>query len=186
MAESRLYLDTEFTGLHQQTTLISMALVAEDGRSFYAEFTDYAQEQVDDWLRGNVLKHLHLKQGHYDDDGLAHSICGDKEAVRKALEAFLAQFGKVHIWADVLTYDWMLFCQLFGGARNLPATIYYIPFDFATLLHQHGLDPDMDRYDYASQDNEREDEPLQNKHHALYDALVLRACHSRLMREGPG
>ena len=37
----KLYFDTEFTGLHKNTTLISVGLIAEDGQEFYAEFTDY-------------------------------------------------------------------------------------------------------------------------------------------------
>jgi len=58
-----LFLDTEFTGLHQQATLISLALVAEDGQAFYAEFTDYDASQCDDWIQKNVLAHTRwLKQ----------------------------------------------------------------------------------------------------------------------------
>ncbi|MGB3182085.1 MAG: 3'-5' exoribonuclease [Cyclobacteriaceae bacterium] len=183
MSDSRIFLDTELTGLHQQTSLISLALVAEDGRSFYAEFTDYNQDQTDDWLQTNVLKHLHLKQGHRDHDGLAHSVCGDTTAVTEALREFLEQFGRIHICGDKLAYDWVLLCQLFGGARNLPGNIQRIPMDFATLLQHHGLDPDLDRYDYADHDDDHSKEQHLQKHHALYDALVLRACCKRLMRD---
>ncbi len=51
----RVFFDAEFTGLHQHTTLISIGLVAEDGREFYAEFTDYDEGQVDSWLEKNVI-----------------------------------------------------------------------------------------------------------------------------------
>ena len=37
----KVFFDTEFTGLHRNTTLISIGLVSEDGRTFYAEFNDY-------------------------------------------------------------------------------------------------------------------------------------------------
>ena len=30
----KLFFDTEFTGLHQATTLISLGIIAEDGRTF--------------------------------------------------------------------------------------------------------------------------------------------------------
>ena len=46
-----MFFDSEFTGLRQDTTLISIGLVAEDGSMFYAEFTDYDKNQVFDWLR---------------------------------------------------------------------------------------------------------------------------------------
>lgn len=42
---TQLFLDCEFTGLHQQSTLISLALVS-GGRSFYAEFNDYWKRNV--------------------------------------------------------------------------------------------------------------------------------------------
>ncbi len=32
-----IYFDTEFTGLHKNTTLISIGMIAENGRTFYAE-----------------------------------------------------------------------------------------------------------------------------------------------------
>jgi len=44
-----IFLDTEFTGLHQSGQLISLALVSMDGRWFYAEFTDYDAESLSDW-----------------------------------------------------------------------------------------------------------------------------------------
>lgn len=43
----KVFFDTEFTGLHQKTTLISIGLISEDGKTFYAELTDYDQTQVD-------------------------------------------------------------------------------------------------------------------------------------------
>ena len=36
----KIFFDTEFTGLHKNTTLISIGLVAENGKKFYAEFND--------------------------------------------------------------------------------------------------------------------------------------------------
>lgn len=37
----KVFFDTEFTGLHKNTTLISIGLISEDRRIFYAELTDY-------------------------------------------------------------------------------------------------------------------------------------------------
>lgn len=34
-----IFFDTEFTDLHWQAKLISIGLVAEDGRTFYADLT---------------------------------------------------------------------------------------------------------------------------------------------------
>ena len=51
----RVFFDTEFAGLHQNTTLISIGCVAENDAEFYAELTDYAESQVDDWMLFNQL-----------------------------------------------------------------------------------------------------------------------------------
>ncbi len=59
----KIFFDTEFTGLHQNTTLISIGCVAEDDRQFYAEFTDYDRSQVDDWIKLNVIDKLTGNKG---------------------------------------------------------------------------------------------------------------------------
>lgn len=55
-----LFFDMEFTGLRQNTTLISIGIVSEDGRKFYAELTDYNENQCNKWINENVVKNLHL------------------------------------------------------------------------------------------------------------------------------
>ena len=54
--------DTEYTGLHQQTTLISIGLVSQDGKTFYAELNDYDTQQINPWLNENVIKRLKFQE----------------------------------------------------------------------------------------------------------------------------
>ena len=61
----KLFFDTEFTGLHKKTTLISLGIVSEDNKTFYAEFTDYNKDQVNDWLQINVIDNLYLRSDKY-------------------------------------------------------------------------------------------------------------------------
>lgn len=49
-----IFIDTEFTDF-VQIDLISVALVAEDGREFYAERTDYRHEDCNDFVRAAVV-----------------------------------------------------------------------------------------------------------------------------------
>ena len=58
----KIFFDTEFTGLHQKTTLISIGLISEDGSTFYAEFTDYDKSQIDDWIEKNVIANLTIPE----------------------------------------------------------------------------------------------------------------------------
>lgn len=184
MRTTSCFLDTEFTGLHQQTSLISLALVDQQGRAFYAEFTDYARDQADDWIRQNVLRHSRWLAADPPDSPLLVEernttlCCGPSHWIRARLEAWLEPYPRIEIWADCLAYDWVLFCQLFGGALNLPEKIFYMPFDLATLFKLRGLDPDTDRETFAAL--EPDGGP---RHNALRDARVTRACHHRLITE---
>lgn len=55
----RLFLDTEFTDLIPDNKLISIALVSEDGRYFYAELTDtYERCECSDFVMNFVLPYL--------------------------------------------------------------------------------------------------------------------------------
>ena len=49
-----VFLDTEFTDF-VRPDLISLALVSEDGREFYAERTDYRKDECSDFVRETVL-----------------------------------------------------------------------------------------------------------------------------------
>lgn len=180
-----LYYDSEFTGLQQAATLISMAFVADDGRAFYAEFSDYDREQCDDWIQQNVLGHTRWIQdpkagsGRWEEGRLTLSY-GDSWHNRQALTTWLAHYGQIEIWADCLAWDWVLFCQLFGGAFQIPKQIFYMPFDLVTLFTAKGLDPDLDRVAFAGLPVG--DSPQDQRHNALHDARLLQACYHKLMQ----
>lgn len=178
----KVFFDTEFTGLHQNTTLISIGCVAENGRTFYAECNDYDRAQVDDWIQENVIAHLQWNDGVkrpvlIRPDSV--EICAKREQVAYHLELWLFEIARggqvIEIWSDCLAYDWTLFCELFSGAREIPECVYYIPFDLATLLKLKGIDPDITRKEYAEM-------PEAVDHHALWDAKVIKACYEKAMR----
>ena len=63
-----IYTDLEFTGLHKDTTVISVGCISEDGRTFYGECSDYDKTQVDQWLIDNVIKgHAYAKGLYWGD-----------------------------------------------------------------------------------------------------------------------
>lgn len=178
----KVFFDTEFTGLHQKTTLISIAMVAEDGQEFYAEFTDYDKSQIDQWLQDNVMDNLMImnngqhayklnpsKDGIETDKGFA----GDSAYIRTQMSDWFSQFESVEMWSDCLSYDWVLFNQIFGHAFNIPRNVYYIPFDICTLMKIKGIDPDISREEFVGTTGV--------KHNALHDALVIKLCYEKLM-----
>jgi hypothetical protein len=170
----KVFFDTEFTGLHQNTTLISIGLVTEYGEEFYAEFTDYDQSQVDGWLQDNVIANLTIP----DEEGeqRVNHFKGDTAYIREKLESWLTNLGPVEMWSDCLSYDWVLFNQLWGHAFNIPKNVYYIPFDICTMFKLKGEDPDVSREEFAGTSEWASD----SKHNALHDARVIRACFRKL------
>lgn len=182
----KCYFDTEFTGLHQNTTLISIGMIADDNRTFYGEFTDYDKSQVDEWIADNVISHLELDETNenpyeYDFGNVTDwRIKGDTKTIRHAMEMWFNFYNtKIEMWSDCLAYDWMLFCQLWGGALKVPEKIFYIPFDLCTLLKLSGVDPDVNREDFARSYFK---DDYNSKHHALHDARIIKAICDMLTR----
>lgn len=171
----RLFFDTEFTGLHKGTTIISMGIKAENGKTFYAEFNDYDKGQVDDWIQKNVIDNL--LHDNIDFNIMADKVVyGNSRQVAKSLREWLQQFDHVEMWSDCLAYDWILFNDLYTHAFNIPNNVYYIPFDICTLMKIKGVDPDISREEFI--DNSIEGK----KHNSLYDAKVIEACYNKLMK----
>jgi hypothetical protein len=176
MSKTKIFFDTEFTGLHQNTTLISIGLIAETGQTFYAELTDYDKSQINEWLQTNVIDNLTLtsrENMQHTKDIHTYVKC-DISNLKGFLTQWLEQFGEVEIWSDCLSYDWVLFNQIFGHAFNIPKNVYYIPFDICTLFYAKGIDADVSREVFA--------EMLEGsqKHNALWDAKVIRQCFIKL------
>lgn len=178
---TKIFLDTEFTGLHKKTTLISIGLVSECGKTFYAELDDFDRKQVNMWIKRNVIKKLKFEYGHFlkttfSDEPYSIEICSNCKVVAAHLVEWLKQFEKVEIWSDFLAYDWVLFIDLFGDAFSVPSNVYYIPFDICTLFKVKGIDPDISREEFSG----LEDCGLE-KHNALYDAKVIKKCYEVLI-----
>jgi len=179
----KLFLDTEFTGLHQKTTLISLALVAETGEEFYAEFTDYDKNQVDDWVLQNVISKLFLNDKNQSRKLEKMYIRGNRSEVKSALLIWLEQFGieknekdeivpSLQIWADVPHYDWVLFCELFGGARSIPKQIHSKALDLSTLLFAKGVDITGKNFELKDLIDEKDLPKNFKPHNALSDAQL--------------
>lgn len=188
----KVYFDTEFTGLHQNTSLISIGLVSETGQKIYLEFNDYDRTQCDQWIKDNVLKHCkwlsddRLNSGISSDNGVI-SMCSSRESCRKVLEQYLSQFDEVQLVSDVCHYDMMLFISIFGTAFDIPKNVS------ATC---HDINQDIARYFDISEkeafDMSREQIVQQvlgvelegDKHNSLYDACVIKTIDEILCTNG--
>ncbi len=192
---TNLYMDMEFTGLHQKTTPISLALVSDNSEVyFYAEFNDYSENQINDWVKENVIPNLKYKDeyeiveyeivnaknsnGNILNSFQSLEIKSNKFFIASQLQLWLKQFDEIVIVGDCLYYDWVLFCDLFGGATKIPHNIHHIPIDIAIMMIDRGIDPDTNREKFAEIN---EMKILKNlKHNAEWDAHIIKGCYHKL------
>ena len=106
----RYFLDTEFYEDGQTIDLISIGVVCEDGREFYAVSQDAQLHRVSEWVRANVLPHL----PKYGDPAWQK-----RATIAANLKAFMHD-EKPEVWAYYADYDWVALCQLFGTMMGLP------------------------------------------------------------------
>ncbi len=177
MKRTKIFFDTEFTGLHQNTTLISIGLVSECGKTFYAELTDYDKSKLDSWLMDNVISKLVLTPLSSDANLDNWKLLGTTNHLKDSISVWLSQFEHVEMWSDCLSYDWVLFNNIFGNAFNIPKNVYYIPFDICTLFKIKGIDPDINREKFGCGEHYTE----MPKHNALWDAQVIKMCYDKLI-----
>lgn len=172
----KIYFDTEFTGLHKNTSLISIGLIAEDDSKFYAELEDYDVSQVDTWLEDNVIKHLYKNNG-VEIASDVNYIYGTKTEVRDALYQWLTKFDEIQFVADVCHYDFVLLIDLFGSAFDMPENCSKTCHDINQDIAQYKGISEIEAFD-LSREQLLEDRGITvtdgDKHNALYDALVTK------------
>jgi hypothetical protein len=176
-------MDTEFTGLHQNTTIISLAIIDENNRQFYAEFTDYDRSQISQWHIENVVRSLLFKKiGDENTVVGEYGYVGDSAFITAKLKEWMQYYDKQPLTFvyDVGMYDWVLFCQLFGGSLSLPPNISYSPIEFSTILRICGIDSKVSRVNLLTQDEQNELATTGNLHNALYDTKLLKLCFEKL------
>lgn len=185
--------DAEFTGLHKDTTLISLGFVS-DNAYFYAEFADYDKSQVDDWLENNIINNLLFNDkesfvSHMGGEAYSVLMKGNRYEIASELLSWLSYQSKshnsqIHILTDCYAYDWVLLNDLisdYGNALNIPDFVNYIPIDLSTAMFVRNIDPDINRESIISNDEVLsllKDSKLftylgNAKHNSLWDAFIV-------------
>ena len=177
-----IYFDTEFTGLQKNTDLISIGMIAEDGKTFYAEFMDFDESKCDDWIKENITSELlHVRYPEIWEEGVADKqVVGTKKEVMYALNDWLQQFPEIQFVSDVCHYDFVLLIDLFGSAWDLPQNVSPVCHDVNEDIRRlWGLN-DFQAFNVSREEFlEKYDRQIPDgkKHNSLYDAKVIRLCH---------
>ena len=180
----KIFFDTEFTGLHKDTTLISIGLVDENGRTFYAEFSDYDESQCDEWIRENVIKHLKWsKEGPIENFATIHvndwEAYGSKEYIREVLKDWLSKYDNVELVSDCSHYDMVLFIDIFGSAFAIPSNVNPACHDINQDIAEYFDISEREAFDKSREEIITEYRYLVegDKHNSLYDAKVIKAIY---------
>lgn len=149
----RYFIDTEFIeGFHKPLfgkrrhfiDLISIGIVAEDGREYYAISSEYDYHKADPWVKNNVILPLYEEtvvgdnRNHFDADKFHKFYGKPNELIAEEIKDFIYGTSginnpdKIANWDEVkhllpvefyayyADYDWVVFCSLFGRMIDLP------------------------------------------------------------------
>lgn len=111
----KYFYDTEFHEDGKTIDFISIGIVAEDGREYYAVSRDADWNRIGahPWLVANVVPHLPSMQEWKP-----------KAQIRDEVAAFLLHDADIpELWAWFSAYDHVVLAQLFGTMMDLPQGI---------------------------------------------------------------
>ncbi|WP_072689308.1 3'-5' exoribonuclease [Rhodococcus marinonascens] len=175
---TRYFYDTEFLEDGKTIDLISIGIVAEDGREFYAVNADMPIERIreDTWLMKNVVPQLPLAREPRRLSPELWLFCLDltnaavkpRWVIRNEVREFLLSDPSfTDLWADHAAYDHVVLAQLFGKMIDLPDGIPEYTHEF-----QQEVSHDLDAPELPEQES--------GLHNSLADARHLKACFEYL------
>lgn len=150
----RIWFDTEFLDDGRTIELISIGMIREDGRTYYAESSNYDQARSTKWLIDNV--HPGLKGGE---------ALKPRSQIAKEIIEFVGNAPE--FWAYVASYDWVVLCQLYGSLTNRPNGWPIAVRDLHMLSKMTGVS--VERVEIGT------------AHNALDDASACRMMHYLLL-----
>lgn len=141
----RYFLDTEFIerGPKHPIELISIGIVAEDGREYYAISTDFKPRHASQWVKDNVLALLPDRNvtPHLAGTRLFHESQAWRSSSRIASDIidFMVDDPKPEFWGYMCDYDYVVLANIFGGIAGWPKGWPYLFYDLRQALDFLGL-----------------------------------------------
>jgi hypothetical protein len=130
----RYFYDCEFIEDGRTIDLVSIGIVAEDGREYYAVSTEFDPERAGTWVRRNVLPKL---------PPFSSPLWRSRSRIRDDILEFVsAPHGTVgptvEMWAWVAAYDHVALCQLWGSMTALPRIMPRYTRELKQYWEEHG------------------------------------------------
>ena len=165
----KIFIDTEFHEYKKNgidtIELISLALVKETGEQLYLISKDFNLKNAwsNEWLRDNVIKTLPIDNSDCSTLKAAKKYIDKEGVTREKMKEIILQFVgncEPEFWGYYASYDWVVFCWIFGRMIELPNNFPMLPMDLKQIMHLTSL----------SSDKIKEAVPQVNCHNALADA----------------
>ncbi|NUU25242.1 MAG: hypothetical protein HOV68_27625 [Streptomycetaceae bacterium] len=148
----RIFYDTEFIDDGTTIDLVSIGMIAEDGRELYAVSAEFNVSRLltNPWLVENVWSSLPKKpcprghrclsrgKGHLDYD---HPDVRSRAQIRNLVAEFILATPDPDLWAWYSAYDHVALAQLWGPMSGLPDGIPMQTDDLVTEAKRLGLTP---------------------------------------------
>jgi hypothetical protein len=134
----RYFYDCEFIEDGRTIDLVSIGVVDEHGREFYAVSTEFDDRAAVPWVRRNVLDRL---------PSPSDPAWRSRERIREDLLAFLVEplrespGNEMELWAWFAAYDHVVLAQLWGAMPALPREIPRFTKDLRQLWDDKGRPP---------------------------------------------
>lgn len=164
----RYFLDTEFVEQPNTIELISIGLVAEDGRELYMVHSEANLENASEWVKKNVLTGMPQYNESYNDlRGLRDEAYVELTIadIREKILFFCGQKNNVaekcSFYGYYSAYDWVIFCWIFGKMIDLPDKFPMFCIDLKQMMEERLLNSEWKERNVPNDAGE---------HHALADA----------------
>lgn len=167
--DMKFWIDTEYMHNGHHVDLISLGVVSQDNREFYAISTEFDAASVKPWIQENVMPHL---------DPRDSPAWKPLSQIRDELVAFVGD-GEPEFWSYVGTCDWYMVTNLFPGCLDgRPANWPMECWDLKQWAFHLGKPvwPDWKTPHHALEDAKR--------HRMIYDFLVEYEGKNRCLTGG--
>jgi hypothetical protein len=173
----KYFFDTEFIDHKGGIDLISIGIVREDGKEFYAISTEFKPRRADKWVKENVIAKLpeRYPNPNYGSPNWREKALAWKKLseIKQGILEFVGDDEDPEFYAYFADYDWVVFCRnLFGRMIDLPRHFPMWCRDLKQMMWERNLDKEWKRL--AVPDNE-------NEHDALDDARWNLQLYKKIM-----
>ena len=145
----KIFYDTEFLENGSTISLISIGMVAEDGREYYAVHSGMPvwRMRKSAWLMEYVVPGLPMgdpapgaprARDALDLLDYGHPSMKFSDAIARDVKEFIRATPDVELWAWYAAYDHVALCQLFGRMIDLPEGVPMWTNDLRQEVHRLG------------------------------------------------